>query len=99
MNWALGNFWKTAAIHMSSLMTKKGRTPSLRRSSQTPMWQALLANLHCMPPAMIEGWLEQILQDDDKGAGHPCIRFMHGAEMSQQSCVLHRLASRWTRVL
>ena len=66
--------WKTAAIHMSSLMTKKGRTPSLRRSSQTPMWQALLANLHCMPPAMIEGWLEQILQDDDKGAGHPCIQ-------------------------
>ena len=38
MNWALGNFWKTAAIHMSSLMTKKGRIPNLRRSSQTPMW-------------------------------------------------------------
>ena len=33
------------------------------------------------------------------GAGPPCIRFMHGAEMSQHSCVLHMLANRRTGLL
>ena len=50
-------------------------------------------------PRHSEGWLEKILHDDDKEASPPCIRFKHGVEVLQQSCVLHMLANRRTRLL